>query len=121
MTTGKGLPAQLATGRVIHPDSPTYTKARTDWDGFYRSYPLVIVFAKTTEDVVNAITWSRQNDVAPRRAAAATASPAPGIQPGPHQPGSRPRPGPGEPGLSPTATSRETFADTSPGFQDRQS
>lgn len=62
---GQGLPAQL-TGRVIHPDSPTYTKARTDWDGFYRSYPLVIVFAKTTEDVVNAITWSRQNDVEPR-------------------------------------------------------
>ena len=65
MTTGKSLPAQL-TGRVIHPDSPTYTKARTDWDGFYRSYPLVIVFAETTEDVVNAITWARQNDVALR-------------------------------------------------------
>lgn len=55
MTTGKRLPAQL-TGRVIHADSPAYTKARTDWDGVYRSYPLVIVFAKTTEDVVNAIT-----------------------------------------------------------------
>ena len=48
------------------PDSPAYTKARTDWDGLYRSYPLVIVFAKTTEDVVNAITWARQNDVALR-------------------------------------------------------
>jgi FAD/FMN-containing dehydrogenase len=50
MTTGNSLPAQL-TGRIIHPDSPTYTKARTDWDGLYRSYPLVIVFAETTEDV----------------------------------------------------------------------
>src|SRR5580704_8160308 len=65
MTAGKSLPAQL-TGRVIHPDSPAYTEARTDWDGIYRSYPLVIVFATTTEDVVNAITWARENDVALR-------------------------------------------------------
>jgi FAD/FMN-containing dehydrogenase len=65
MTTGKRLPAQL-TGRVIHPDSPAYTEARADWDGLYRSYPLVIVFARTTQDVVNAITWARQNDVALR-------------------------------------------------------
>jgi FAD/FMN-containing dehydrogenase len=65
MTTGKMPTAQL-TGRVIRPDSPTYTKARTDWDGLYRSYPLVIVFAQKTEDVVNAITWARQNEVALR-------------------------------------------------------
>jgi FAD/FMN-containing dehydrogenase len=43
-----------------------YAAARTDWDGLYRSDPLVIVFAQTTDDVVNAITWARQNDVAPR-------------------------------------------------------
>jgi FAD/FMN-containing dehydrogenase len=54
------------TGRVIRPDSPAYTKARTDWDGIYRSYPLAIVFAQTTEDVVNAITFARQNDIALR-------------------------------------------------------
>jgi len=65
MIDGKSLAAQL-TGRVIHPDSPAYTKARTDWDGLYRSYPLVIVFAETTQDVVNAITWARQNNVALR-------------------------------------------------------
>jgi FAD/FMN-containing dehydrogenase len=65
MTAGRSLPAQL-TGRVIHPDSPGYPKARTDWDGLYRSYPLAVVFAKTAEDVVNAITWARQNDVALR-------------------------------------------------------
>jgi FAD/FMN-containing dehydrogenase len=65
MTTGKTVPAQL-NGRVIRPDNPTYTKARTDWDGLYRSHPLVIVFAKTTEDVVNAISSARQNDVALR-------------------------------------------------------
>src|SRR3984885_15571464 len=65
MTTSNSLAAQL-TGRVIRPDSPAYTEARTDWDGLYRSYPSVIVFAQTTEDVVNAITWARQNDVALR-------------------------------------------------------
>jgi FAD/FMN-containing dehydrogenase len=63
--TSTGISAQL-TGRVIHPGSPEYTEARTDWDGLYRSYPAAIVFARTTEDVVNAITWARQNDVAPR-------------------------------------------------------
>ena len=62
---GQSRPAQL-TGRVIHPESPEYTKARTDWDGLYRSYPLVIVFAQATEDVVNAVTWARQNNVPPR-------------------------------------------------------
>jgi hypothetical protein len=41
MSTGTSLPAQL-TGRVIHPGSPAYTKARTDWDGIHRSYPLVL-------------------------------------------------------------------------------
>ena len=65
MTAGKSQPAQL-TGRVVHPDNPTYAKDRTDWDALYRSYPLVIVFAQQTEDVVNAITWARQNDVALR-------------------------------------------------------
>jgi FAD/FMN-containing dehydrogenase len=54
------------TGRVIHADSPGYTEARTDWDGLYRSYPVAVVFAQTTEDVVNAITWARQHDVALR-------------------------------------------------------
>jgi FAD/FMN-containing dehydrogenase len=65
MTSGKRQPAQL-TGRVVHPDNPTYGKDRTDWDALYRSYPLVIVFARQTEDVVNAITWARQNGVALR-------------------------------------------------------
>jgi FAD/FMN-containing dehydrogenase len=54
------------TGRVVRPESPAYADARTDWDGLYRSYPLVIVFAQSTEDVVNALAWARQNDVAPR-------------------------------------------------------
>jgi FAD/FMN-containing dehydrogenase len=73
MTTGRSLPAQL-TGRVIHPDSPGYTEARTDWDGLYRSYPLAVVFAKTAEDVVNAITWATPER---RRAAGAQRPPQP--------------------------------------------
>jgi FAD/FMN-containing dehydrogenase len=62
---GRSRPAQL-TGRVVRPDSPGYAEARTDWDGLYRSYPLAVVFAETAEDVVNAITWARENDVALR-------------------------------------------------------
>ncbi len=54
------------TGRVVHLDSPTYTEARTDWDGLYSSYPAVIVFAQNTQDVVNAVIWARQNQVALR-------------------------------------------------------
>jgi FAD/FMN-containing dehydrogenase len=54
------------TGRVVHPDSPTYTDARTDWDELFSSYPKVIVFAEKSEDVVNAVTWARRNDVALR-------------------------------------------------------
>lgn len=43
-----------------------YAQARTDWDGLYRSDPLVVVFAQATVDVVNALTWARQHGVAPR-------------------------------------------------------
>jgi FAD/FMN-containing dehydrogenase len=51
------------TGRVVHPESPGYTEARTDWDGLYSSYPRVIVFPETTDDVVNAVSWARENEV----------------------------------------------------------
>ncbi|MER6354317.1 FAD-binding oxidoreductase [Streptomyces sp. NPDC001634] len=58
-------PAQL-TGRIVRPDDPTYTDARLGWDQLFSHYPLVIVFAQNTQDVVNALTWARQNDVALR-------------------------------------------------------
>ncbi|MET8780589.1 FAD-binding oxidoreductase [Streptomyces sp. NPDC004589] len=58
-------PAQL-TGRIVRPESPDYTAARLGWDQLFSHYPLVIVFAQNTQDVVNALTWARQHDVALR-------------------------------------------------------
>ncbi|MFB0631124.1 FAD-binding oxidoreductase [Streptomyces sp. AB3(2024)] len=59
------LPAKL-TGRIVRPDDAGYTDARLGWDQLISRYPLVIVFAQNTQDVVNALTWARQNDVALR-------------------------------------------------------
>ncbi|MFE0509111.1 FAD-binding oxidoreductase [Streptomyces sp. NPDC058964] len=61
----KCAPAKL-TGRIVRPEDPGYTDARLGWDQLFSHYPLVIVFAQNTEDVVNALTWARQNDVALR-------------------------------------------------------
>ncbi|WP_316770792.1 FAD-binding oxidoreductase [Streptomyces sasae] len=58
-------PAQL-TGRIVRPEDPGYTDARLGWDQLFSHYPLVIVFAQNTQDVVNALTWARQNNTALR-------------------------------------------------------
>ncbi|MBF9132152.1 FAD-binding oxidoreductase [Plantactinospora sp. S1510] len=60
-----GPPAQL-TGRIVRPQDPGYQSASLGWDELFVRYPLVIVFAQETQDVVNALTWARQNDVALR-------------------------------------------------------
>ncbi|MGW5343931.1 FAD-binding oxidoreductase [Streptomyces sp. NPDC004050] len=62
---GKCPPAKL-TGRIVRPEDPGYTDARLGWDQLFSHYPLVIVFAQNTQDVVNALTWARQHDVAVR-------------------------------------------------------
>ncbi|GED90496.1 FAD-binding oxidoreductase [Streptomyces sp. 6-11-2] len=62
---GKCPPAKL-TGRIVRPNDPGYTDACLGWDQLFSHYPLVIVFAQNTQDVVNALTWARQNDVALR-------------------------------------------------------
>jgi hypothetical protein len=54
------------TGRIVRPDEPAYASASMGWDELFVHHPLVIVFARRTQDVVNALTWARQNDVAPR-------------------------------------------------------
>jgi FAD/FMN-containing dehydrogenase len=46
--------------------SPDYASASLGWDELFLRYPLVIVFAQETKDVVNALTWARQHDVALR-------------------------------------------------------
>lgn len=58
-------PTQL-TGRIVRPQSPNYAEASLGWDELFVHYPLVIVFAQETQDVVNALTWARQHDVALR-------------------------------------------------------
>ena len=58
-------PATL-TGRIVRPTSPGYAQASLGWDELFARYPLVIVFAQETRDVVNALTWARQHDVALR-------------------------------------------------------
>ncbi|WP_432097574.1 FAD-binding oxidoreductase [Streptomyces sp. bgisy100] len=54
------------TGRIVRPDDPGYADASLGWDELFVHYPLVIVYAQRTQDVVNALTWSRQHDVALR-------------------------------------------------------
>ncbi|MFI6131383.1 FAD-binding oxidoreductase [Micromonospora sp. NPDC051141] len=58
-------PAQL-TGRIVRFGDPDYPTASLGWDELFVRNPLVIVFAQNTQDVVNALAWSRQNDVALR-------------------------------------------------------
>lgn len=58
-------PAEL-TGRVVRPSDAGYADASLGWDELFAHYPLVIVFAQGTQDVVNALTWARQHDVALR-------------------------------------------------------
>ncbi len=59
------FPSQL-TGKVVYPGDPRYDAARALWDGLFVTYPLVIVFCQNAIDVLNALTWARQNGVALR-------------------------------------------------------
>ena len=52
------------TGRLVYPDSPDYESARLGWARQFSRFPLVIVFCQNAQDVVNAISWCRENDVA---------------------------------------------------------
>jgi FAD binding domain-containing protein/berberine-like enzyme len=61
-----GSPPAELTGRIVRPEDPGYADASIGWDELFVHYPLVIVFAQETQDVVNALTWARQNDVALR-------------------------------------------------------
>lgn len=63
--SAEGKSAKL-TGRIVRPGDPGYPSASLGWDELFVRYPLVIVFAQETQDVVNALTWARQNDVALR-------------------------------------------------------
>jgi hypothetical protein len=65
-SSGAGSPPAKLTGRIVRPEDPGYASASLGWDELFVRYPLVIVFAQETQDVVNALTWARQHNVAPR-------------------------------------------------------
>ncbi|KAA0108692.1 FAD-binding oxidoreductase [Mycolicibacterium sp. P1-5] len=54
------------TGRVIHPGDDDYADASRGWNHFFTHRPAAVVFADSTEDVVNALTWARQQGLAVR-------------------------------------------------------
>lgn len=58
-------PAKL-TGRIVRPQDADYAESSLGWDELFVHYPLVIVYAQETQDVVNALTWARQHNVALR-------------------------------------------------------
>ena len=47
------------TGRIVVPEDPEYNAARMEFNTFFNRFPLVIVFAQETKDVVNAVHWAR--------------------------------------------------------------
>ena len=51
------------TGRIVLPENPQYNTARQVFNTFFDRYPLVIVFAQETRDVINAIKWARCRDI----------------------------------------------------------
>ncbi|MRH86757.1 FAD-binding protein [Nocardia sp. SYP-A9097] len=61
-----GCPPATLTGHIVRPSDASYTDARLGWDQLFSHYPLVIVFAQETQDVMNALTWARQHNVALR-------------------------------------------------------
>src|SRR5262249_42890878 len=52
------------TGRVVLPEDSRYGSARLVWNPRFSHYPLAIVYCEQVEDVINALRWARENDVA---------------------------------------------------------
>jgi FAD/FMN-containing dehydrogenase len=65
MTSTTTRPAEL-TGRIVRPGDTDYPGASAGYNLLFTHDPTVIVFAQETQDVVNALTWARQNNVAVR-------------------------------------------------------
>jgi FAD/FMN-containing dehydrogenase len=62
MTSTTARPAEL-TGRIVRQGDTDYPTASAGYNLLFTHDPTVIVFAKETQDVVNALTWARQNNV----------------------------------------------------------
>jgi len=54
------------TGEVVRAGDPGYEVARMGWNRLYSRYPEAVVFCADTQDVVNAVTWAREEGVALR-------------------------------------------------------
>ena len=54
------------TGEVVRAADPGYEVARIGWNRLYSRYPEAVVFCADTQDVVNAVTWAREEGVALR-------------------------------------------------------
>lgn len=54
------------TGEVVRPGDSGYEAARMGWNLLYSSRPKAIVFCTEMQDVVNALTWARDCDIAVR-------------------------------------------------------
>ncbi|PND58633.1 FAD-binding protein [Mycobacterium sp. ENV421] len=58
--------AAVLTGRVVHPGDADYPAASRGWNHFFTHHPKAVVFAYNTDDVLNALTWARQEGLAVR-------------------------------------------------------
>ena len=56
----------VLTGRVIRPGDSDYTDASRGWNHLFTHRPAAVVYAQHTGDVVNALTWGRQQSLAVR-------------------------------------------------------
>ncbi|AKK28182.1 FAD-binding oxidoreductase [Mycobacterium sp. EPa45] len=54
------------TGRVVRPGDADYADASRGWNHLFVHRPTAVVFASSTEDVVNALAWSRNQGLAVR-------------------------------------------------------
>jgi FAD/FMN-containing dehydrogenase len=55
--------ADAMQGRVILPDDPDYDQARRLWNAMIDKRPAVIARVKTTNDVVHAVRYARDNEL----------------------------------------------------------
>jgi FAD/FMN-containing dehydrogenase len=62
MTSASIGTAEL-TGRIVRAGDVDYPVASAGYNRLFAHDPVVIVFAQETQDVVNAVSWARQNDV----------------------------------------------------------
>jgi len=62
VTSTTERPTEL-TGRIVRRGDADHGAARISYNRLFEHDPTVIVFARETQDVVNALAWARQNDV----------------------------------------------------------